>query len=837
MGRENLLEFFRDYFNSDAEYLVYDDGYRRWTYSYGHMANAARVFADRLIRSGATQGERILLWSESRPEWLAAFWGSLLVGAVVVPIGAESSLDFVRKVSAIVEPKVIALGDDVPWDSVDSGDAVWRLTAQDWTQAGRSISTPGLRASDLAEIVFTSGSTGEPKGVEITHGNLLSQVESVEPALRFYRRCIAPAVSARLLQLLPLSHMFGQVTTLGLPPVISASVVITRRQSPMALVNLIRQQRISAAVCVPRLLEALQLHITSAVPEAAGAVEETQSVVRRVWRYRRVHRMFGWRFIGFLPGGAPLDPKLEDFWAGLGYIVAQGYGLTETSPVVTLNHPLRPRKGSVGRALPGVEVQIAGDGEILVRGPNVTPGYYRQPDQTAEALRDGWFHTGDLGGLDRGGYLYIRGRKREVIVTAEGLNVFPEDVERVLDSVPGVRESAVIGLREHATGNGAGEQVHAVVILEEGADRDQILSQANRQLEAHQRIRGISVWPDAALPRTPQTGKLRRRQIRERVAAPSPPPAQAVGECSPGAIQREIERRTGRRVSPETRLDDLGLSSIDRVEVLLEFERRCQREIGEAEFSASQTVGHLEEVMQHALAGQEKAGEDATFPRWNRKWPARAMRHANLALWILPLTRTLAKPVISGVEKLAGLDPPVIFAANHQSHLDTPLILATLPARWRYRVAPAMYKEYFAAYFHPGQFPLEQRLSMVLQYYLVALLFNGFPIPQQEAGVLDVLRYAGDLLSDGWSLLIFPEGERRPSRQMGEFQPGVGLLAARLNVPVVPIHLEGVDHVLPRETIIPRPGRTRVTFGDPIRPHSEEPQRLAHKLEEAVEAL
>jgi len=355
------------------------------------------------------------------------------------------------------------------------------------------------------------------------------------------------------------------------------------------------------------------------------------------------------------------------------------------------------------------------------------------------------------------------------------------------------------------------------------------------------------VWPDGSLPRTPQTGKLRRAEIRDRIAEHfagprGEQPARAGEECKPEFVYEAIERRTGRKIAAESRLDELGLSSIDRVELLLEFERLCQREIDEAEFVSSQTVGQLKEMMERVLSGQQTAGAlsgagRSQFPAWNRSWFSRGLRKANLAFWILPLTRMLAKPIVAGVDKLNALDPPVIFAANHQSHLDTPLILAALPARWRYRVAPAMYKEHFAAHFNPEQHPLGQRLAMSVQYYLVALLFNAFPIPQQDTGVLEAVRYAGDLVSEGWSLLIFPEGERRPSSDMGEFQPGVSLLATRLKAPVVPVHLEGVDRVLPRERIIPRPGETHVTFGEPMGARDEDPRVLAHQLEETIHAL
>jgi long-chain acyl-CoA synthetase len=845
MGRQNLLEFFLEYFENDAEYLVFDDGYRWWRYSYCQIANAARVFAGRLRETGVGAGDRILLWSESRPEWLYAFWGALWAGAVVVPIGSESSAEFVSTVQSIVRPKLIALGADVSWSSGAAGvnaPPAWRLAGEDWATLPPQTPLPAARLDDIVEIVFTSGATGEPKGVEITHGNLLCQLEAVEPMVGAYRKSAGRLFHARLLQLLPFSHLFGQITTIGLPPLLSGSIVITRRQSPAALVKAIRARHIAVAISVPRILEALRNHVTAAEPEAAGAAEDDSGLSMRVWRYRRVHRSFGWRFLGFVPGGAPLAPALERFWKGLGYAVVQGYGLTETSPVVALNDPLRPRAGSVGRLLPGVEARIAEDSEILVRGPNVMAGYFERPEETAEVVRNGWLHTGDLGRLDSEGYLYIMGRKKEVIVTAEGLNVVPEDVEAVLDRVPGVRESAVIGLAGEGAGEpGAGEQVHAVAVLEPGSDADRIAAQANRQLEAHQRIRGLSVWPEGSLPRTPQTGKLRRAAIRdwvqeERAGARGEKPAGKA--CGPETIAEQIESRTGRRVNPETRLDELGLNSIDRVELQLEMERRCRRDIDESQFAASQTVGQLEELMERALSGETGAGtEAARFPAWNRSLAARVVRKANLSMWILPLTRWLGKPAVGGVERLHSLRPPVIFAANHQSHLDTPLILAALPERWRYRVAPAMYKEYFAAHFHPSQHPFPQSAAAGLEYYAVTLLFNAFPIPQEEAGVLDSLRYAGELVSEGWSLLIYPEGERRSENRLGEFRPGVGFLATRLNIPVVPVHLEGVDRVLPRGKSIPHFGRTHITFGAPVFPGAKDPGQLAHQLEEAVQAL
>jgi long-chain acyl-CoA synthetase len=204
---------------------------------------------------------------------------------------------------------------------------------------------------------------------------------------------------------------------------------------------------------------------------------------------------------------------------------------------------------------------------------------------------------------------------------------------------------------------------------------------------------------------------------------------------------------------------------------------------------------------------------------------------------VLPLARFLGRPAIEGLQNLEGEKPPLIFAANHESNLDAPVILAALPSQWRRRIAPAMYKEFFDPHFSPEKYPLARRLLSSIQYYAVALLGNAFPIPQEEAGVRDVLRYAGELVSDGWSLLIFPEGERRPTNQHGGFRPGVGLLADRLEAPVVPVCLEGTGQVLPSGRILPRRGRTRVIFGPPMRLQDHDPKALAKQVEEAVASL
>jgi long-chain acyl-CoA synthetase len=487
MVRQNLAEFFWDYFVSPGEYLVYDDGYRRRTHSYSEVAESAFAFATRLQKAGVGKGDRIILWCENRPEWLFAFWGCVLAGIVVVPIGSDASADFVQRIQRIIQPRLILEGEEPPLPSADGGIPVWRLTAEDWSRKPAALTCPEIHRDDLAEILFTSGSTAEPKGVLITHGNLLSQVEAAEPVVRRYWKLVWPLSPLRLLQLLPLSHVFGQAATLLLTPLVSCSIVMIREQAPGAVVEQIRERKAVAAVCIPRLLQLLQLYVESLAPEAARATLDRTHSLHGVWRYRRIHRLFGPKFLGFVVGGAPFDRQTEDFWSGLGFLIVQGYGLTETSPVVTLNHPFHPHRGSVGRPLAGVQVKIAADGEVLVRGENVTPGYYNEPAQTAEAIVGGWLHTGDLGKLDSDGYLYIRGRRKEMIVTPEGLNVFPEDIERVVNAQRGVRESAVV-----AAGDPGAEHIHVVLILERDSAPELIVGGARTGNSSHTSASGVS---------------------------------------------------------------------------------------------------------------------------------------------------------------------------------------------------------------------------------------------------------------------------------------------------------------------------------------------------------
>ncbi len=821
--RETLLDFFADFAELKDEFLVWDDGYRVHHRTYAEVARAARTFAAKLRAQGIGKGQKVVFWSENRPEWVAALWGCLLERVIAVPIDFRNSADFVTRIAGIVEARAVVTGDSVPQDAIAGA---WCFADFEWpSQEPETAAHAEARPDDIAEIVFTSGATAEPKGVIITHRNLLSNLVPVENEIGKYRKYGRPFYPLRFLNLLPLSHLFGQTMAAFIPPMLAGTVVFQQSYHPEEILRQIHSRRVSVLVSVPKILEVLRDYILHEFPESKN-LPEKMHWTRRWWRFRRVHRAFGWKFWAFITGAAPLDPAVEEFFLRLGFLVIQGYGLTETAPIVTLNHPFHTRRGTVGKPVGGVEIRLADDGEVLVRGGNVSRGYFGQ-DQSGgfaggESLDDGWLRTGDIGEMDHEGSLTIRGRKKEMIVLPDGRKVFPEDVETVLRTIPGVRDCAVIGP----------DRVHAVLVAEAGADA--IVRRANEKLEDHQKIRAVSLWPAGEdLPRTPGTGKLKRAEVRQRISGGLRPAAPSSGGVI-GLLQRYAPNRS---ITPQTTLDELGLSSLDRVQLLMEMEQQLDTAIDERSFTAARTVADL---TRPDSRGQDEAAPAETpleFPSWNRSWPARWLRRAVQATLVRPLTRYFTRIAVAGIENLRDLQPPVIFAPNHQSFMDVPAILCALPPEWRGRLAPAMAKEWFEPHFHPDRYSRWRRFTSGLQYYSATLFFNAFPLPQREMGARRTLRYMGSLTDEGWCVLIFPEGDRTHAGEVLPFFPGVAMLASRTRIPVVPVRLEGLERVFHRDAHWPTHAPSKVTFGAPLLLEGGDYAAEAKKVEDAVRRL
>ena len=459
------------------------------------------------------KGDRLLIWSASRINWMIAYLATLLVGGVVVPLDVSSKEGFLARVAQTTNAKYLVTTAKqyqslkeppaplLPIENLPEG-------VFDPTQM------PDVEGDDLAELVFTSGTTGSPKGVMLSQGNIASNAIAALKVVDIRKQ-------DRLLSILPLSHMFEATIEVAIFCA-GASVVYARSLVPDTLLRLLNAQSITCMVLVP---QALQLFLNGIEREVRRQKKErTWALLHRIaprlpfaWRRRlfgSVHKRFGGHFRFFVSGGAYLPPNLGERWENMGFRVMQGYGTTECSPVVAVTPYPEHVQGTIGKPLPGVQVRIAEDGELLVHGPNVAQGYWKNPEVTETSFRDGWYHTGDLGYQDERGLLYIKGRKKNLIVLANGLNVYPEDIENILLTNPAIKDAIVIGLTE----NNSEPTVHAVRLMDDPTLAKTAVQQTNKQLASHQQIRGFTVWPEADFPRT-HTLKVKRLELLEMLPA------------------------------------------------------------------------------------------------------------------------------------------------------------------------------------------------------------------------------------------------------------------------------------------------------------------------------
>jgi len=839
---QSLVDFVAQYAARGNEVAVrYRRGYRMETWTYAQIAEQANCVARELEARGISKGDAVLLWGENSPEWIVAFFGCLLRGAVSVPIDRSSTPEFAARVAREVNAKLIFHSRALP----DAGLAENSIILDSLSElSGHRDSSPypapPLSRQDTLEIIFTSGTTAEPRGVVISHGNVLANIEPVEREIQKYLRYEHIFHPLRFLNLLPLSHVFGQMLGIFIPPFLAGTVVFIDSLKPSGLIDVIRDERISVLVAVPRFIESLQREILRQVERDDRTPQFNESFARaekehfllRWWRFRKIHSLLGWKFWAFISGGAALPEQVEAFWNRLGYAVIQGYGMTETTSLISLNHPFRSAKGSIGKVFPGMEVRVDEHGEILVRGENVAAAY-RQHDQTQSvAESDGWFHTGDMGETDAEGRLYFKGRRKNVIVTPAGMNIYPEDLEKTVRSQPGVRDCVVIGVER----DGNAEPC-AVLLLEDPAHANQaaIIENTNRSLAEYQKIRHWFPWPDPDFPRTPTLKPLLPR-IREFVNAKLDTAVTSLDGNSPLATL--IAQITGRSVAGDSRnatLDaDLHMTSLDRVELMSALESRYQTDLSDVRFSEVSTVGQLERLLTESPA----APIEHRYPRWPQNWLTTTVRLGVYYLLAWPATHILAAPRIRGRENLRGLRGPVLVIANHVTYVDIAWVLPALPARLRNRLATAMRAERLAEMRHPPQnLNLFNRLRERLDYFLALSLFNVFPLPQRS-GFLKSFSFAGDLADRNWNILIFPEGQTTEDGHIAPFRAGVGLLAKQLNIPVVPMRLSGLFDLRQANRILTSPGHVQVTIGKPVRfSPDQDANEIAKELERRVKEL
>jgi long-chain acyl-CoA synthetase len=814
--------------HGDRPALRIKPAFRTRTWTYRQVGDLVPRVASLLRSSGIEPGDRILIWAVPRPEWGIASLGVQWAQAISVPIDVRTTDTFASKLAAQTRPKLVLAS--LPTLKSASRLELPVVTVESLVDRAIDASAtpmPAIDPESLAEIVFTSGSTGEPKGVMLSHRNIVSNSTSLEGVVPL-------GTETRVLSILPLSHMYGMNPGFLAPLLAGAMIVYPTSLQPSVLAATFREQRVTMLLAVPQVLKLLDNAIQRRV-ESAGRQELYERLhamgrhlpmpLRRLLFWPVLRQMGGLEFVAL--GGAALSPVLARRWMEMGVVALQGYGATETSPVIAMTRLDANRIGTVGQPIPGVEVRIASDGEVVVRGPNVFLGYWEKPEATDLVLKDGWYHTGDLGTFDEDQFLTLHGRKKDMLALADGTKVYPEDVENALAHDPRVQDAAVVGLE-----NAAGEiQVHAVLLLRDQSAAVDVVKTANAQLGAHQQIRGYTVWPEEDLPRT-STLKVKKTVLIEWLKAQEQSGASAAGVGGQQATARErspIEQVVARmdgvdpdNVRPEARLSsDLGLDSLGRVELLSLIEEELGAYIDDADLDPEATLADLQ-VLIDKSAGIKR--EEGIYG-----WPLNPLVRAigiglQQTLGQLLLTIFYRRRV-RGLENLRGLKGPVLFTPNHHMHNDNAPIICAIPVGWRWKMSVAAAQDSI--------------FDTPLHGFLAGLLGNAFPVNREGAArrSLDLL---GARLDRGFSILIYPEGKMTVDGPLQPFKSGVGLVAILGAVPVVPMRLKVHAHSRADmdEPGTPFRGDLEIVFGTPLRfGPDDDPVQATEKVREAVEAL
>lgn len=867
--------------------------------TYAELVALTARFAGALRQAGAGRGTRCAILADNDANWCGAYLGILRAGAIAVPLDTSYRPAQVATIladcgatvlfaSAKYQPTAQAAFREMhepPRLALLADIADRAATADDGPAPPSSLGA----GSDTAVILYTSGTTSDPKGVMLTHGNLLAERDAAFKIVTVHER-------DSLLGVLPLFHALAQIANLLVPLTVGARVVFLETLNSAEMVRVLSECGITAFCVVPQFYYLIHQRVMERMAAAPRAVRMTfrtlllvNGASRRWLRlnlgrllFGRVHAAVGRSMRILVTGGSRFDPQVGRDLFNMGFNIIQAYGLTECAGAATATRQGDPHIDSVGQPFSGVQIRIKPaetggpereypDGEVLIKGPIVMAGYYNKPEANAVTLQDGWLHTGDLGYVGKGGRLYITGRLKDVIVLASGKNIYPEEIEAAYLTSPYITEMCVMGIAR--PGEPSAERLHAIVVPDLAVMRDRRvvnMREAIRfdieglslHLPHYKRVLSFDIWQDA-LPRT-TTQKLKRHAIArlfaERSAAASGPAAETawseadqIWAADPHVHQalQYIRRsaKPGSVVVPEANLElDLGLDSMERVELLAALEHAFGASVPEADAQRVYTVRDLVEALRGTAPATAAEGAAETDP-WSHLL---ARDSADPEFRHLLRSRRLLTPVMFTVVKATSLLARIfmglrvsgrhhvpdagafLISPNHQSYLDAFLLVGTLPYRTYRRLFFVGASEYFTT-------SLLRRL---------ARLINLIPV-DPDANLVRAMQAGAFGLRHDKVLVLFPEGERSPDGSVRTFKKGASILATHLRVPIVPVAIHGVFEIWPRgkrvqwARLIPFVGaRARVRYGPPLSPTpangaagSDRYARLTAALREAVASL
>lgn len=824
----NLYQFFDEVTTKYHANLAFQirPRYRTLRWTYGELRNQSAKMSQHLAELGIGRGDKVLLFAPNSPFWVAGFFAIISRGAIVVPLNTQSTPEQLNGIIKSSKAKLLVKSSRLPWLAKEISTLNLQSVMEQQPTEEPEVafpSDPNLKDEDVAEIVYTSGTTGEPKGVMLTHQNLLSNMLSLSEAVQ-------GGPTDHIVSIIPLFHMYGQMTSLFYPMQHGASVTFLPSLGSKLILETFRFTPATHLTAVPEFLKTLMdrmerqmdnrlltrgLLRSSFVQHLSPTLQHTllSPIRRRI--SKTLHTITS--------GGAPLDPELERKWRMLGFEVLQGYGLTETSPCISTNSPSASRIGSVGKPMPGIQVKISPDGELLVKGPNVTVGYFNDPVRT-KALFDeeGWCKTDDGAKLDEDGFLYIFGRRKYTIMGSSGEKIFPEDIEAELNKHVAVKDCAVVGVVHD------GHTVINAVILADSDNIAQAVEDANAHLAPHQQILAWSVWPEADFPRS-ATRKVKKEEIIKwltgQKSAASLPKHDAITPLMRTlALVTKCDPRT---LTQTTNIvTDLKLDSLRRIELVSQIEEDFGVSVEEKSITQKTTLADLEQLI---TAQRGKPPQIIRYPRWSQKKFFHAIRPALQDLFLFSWLKPLIKVNVEGAENLEGLQGPVLFMPNHVSYIDPSIFLQALPRAVRHNLGGAAAVNVLYTKF-------------ALTAPLADLFFNSFPFPTDEdENIKPGLEYTGRLLDDGTNVFIFPEGQlnHNPAQRMNHLKPGAGVIACEMNATIVPMAIIGLSTLIDLDHVFPHSrGSVRLLIGKPLRfSYTDSYTEATQKIECAIEEL
>jgi long-chain acyl-CoA synthetase len=775
-------------------------------------------------------GQRVVIFSENRPGYIYAFYSVWKHQGVAIPVDfmatakevgyilkdSEPSVVFcTEKTKAVMDEAIAIAGITTTLHLIDGHESVEAQPATDF-------SMPKPEMDPTAVIIYTSGTTGSPKGVMLSYLNLMQNIKAVSDHIPIYKE------DSRVLVLLPLHHIFPLIGTMVAPLYKGGMLAISPSMLSEDIMKTLQENKVTIIIGVPRLYAAIRKGIMDKVNKSFVARSlfalakkiDSKAFSKKV--FGTVHRKLGGAVENLVAGGAALDPAVGNDFKTLGFEVLEGYGMTEAAPMITFTRPGRVRIGSPGEAMQGTQIRIV-DGEITAAGDNIMQGYYKRPEETAAVLKDGWLYTGDLGHIDDEGYLYITGRKKEIIVLSNGKNVNPTELEEVLLASPMVRDCGVFALNDQLQLMVIPEmevfQNHDPVAVEEQI-RSGLIDPFNKSVSDYKKILRFYVTHEE-LPRT-RLGKLQRFKLPQLVETPRQEEtlAEEINDPVYLMIAEYLTKEKGRKAMPYHHLEiDLGLDSLDKVS----FQAWLQQTFGVspeppamAEFKSIKDLSEWISERKTQMEETQINWRDILNERVSLKLPATWIT-GQIALFLSRIFfRLYFRFNSSGANKIP--DGPCIIAPNHQSFFDGMFVAAYL------RLDQAKRTYFYAKEKHVRQ-PWLKFLANRNNIIIMDLNFN----------LKESIQKMAEVLKSNKNLIIFPEGTRSTNGKMGEFKKTFAILSRELNVPIVPVSIKGAFEALPRGNFFPKPWKKiTVEYLDPVYPGDLSYEALAEQVKNNI---